>query len=59
MNISMLQKNHNELDAFIKKANRKLFELEIFQSEWEYKNGKYKVYKSADHLIRRFKSKLK
>jgi uncharacterized protein YqgV (UPF0045/DUF77 family) len=58
MNTLILQKNADELGSFIKKANRKLLELEVLQAELEIKNGKGKTYSSAANFIKHIKSKL-
>ena len=46
-----LKKNTKALETFIKKANRKLVELEILQSISDIKNGKYKIYNSAKEFM--------
>ncbi len=53
-----LKDNTRELENFIKKANRKLLELEIMQSVWEIKNGKGKIYNSSSNFMKHIKSKL-
>ena len=49
---------YGTLESFIKKANRKLLELDIMQSVWELKNGKGEIYKSSIDFMRDIKSKL-
>jgi uncharacterized protein YqgV (UPF0045/DUF77 family) len=58
MNTLILQKNADELGIFIKKANRKLLELEVLQATLEIKNGKGKTYSSAATFMKHIKSKL-
>jgi hypothetical protein len=53
-----LKNSAKELETFIKKANRKLVELEILQSVWEIKNGKGKIYNSSTDFMKHIKSKL-
>ena len=59
MNNISIEKNKKELEGFIKKANRKLLEFEIAQSEWEIAHGKIKVFKSAKEIKSYMKSKYK
>ena len=53
-----LKGNTKALETFIKKANRKLVELEILQSVWEIKNNKGKIYNSSTDFMRHIKLKL-
>ena len=58
MNTITLKNNAKELKTFIKKANKKLLEVEVLQSIWEIKNGKAKVFNSSSDLMRYVKSKI-
>ena len=57
MNTKSIKKSSVELENFIKKARRKLLEVEVMQAEWEKQNGKGKVFKTAKDLIKYVKSK--
>jgi single-stranded DNA-binding protein len=59
MNTITFQKKVTQLESFIRKASRVLLEFEIAQSEWEIAHGKYKVFKSADSVMRHVRGKLK
>lgn len=59
MNTLTLQKKAAELERFVKKGSRMLLEFEIAQSEWDIKNGRFKVYKSAAALMREMRRKTK
>ncbi|MEK7184921.1 MAG: hypothetical protein AAB683_02195 [Patescibacteria group bacterium] len=52
MNALILQRETNRLEKSIKKANRTLLEFKVAQSDWEIKNGKFKIYSSAKALMR-------
>ena len=58
MDTIVIKNNTRELESFIKKANRKLLELDIMQSVWELKNGKGEIYKSSIDFMHHIKSKL-
>ena len=58
MNTISLKNNTRELKNFIKKANKKLLEIEVLQSMWEIKNGKAKIFNSSSDLMRYIKSKI-
>ncbi len=58
MTTAAIKKNTKELEGFIKKANRKLLELEVMQSVSELKEGKGRVYDSSTDFMRYIKSKL-
>ena len=53
-----LRNNTRSLENFIKKANRKLLELEVMQSMHDIKNGRYKIYNSANDLMDHIESKI-
>lgn len=50
--------NTKALETFIKKANRKLLDIEIAQSIKEIKEGKTKVYNSSSDFLKHIKSRL-
>jgi hypothetical protein len=58
MNDIIIKKNTKALQDFIKKANRKLVEVEVMQSILDIKNGKGKVYNSASDFLKSLKTKL-
>ena len=58
MNDLILKKNTKALQDFIKKANRKLVEVEVMQSILYIKNGKGKVYNSAGDFLKSIKAKI-
>ena len=58
MNAVSLKNDAKELKNFIKKANKKLLEIEVLQSMWEIKNGKAKSFNSSSDLMRYIKSKI-
>jgi hypothetical protein len=58
MNDLILKKNMKSLQDFIKKANRKLLEIEVMQSILDIKNGKSKVYNSAVDFMKTIKAKI-
>lgn len=52
MNTLTLQKETTRIEKAIKKASRVLLEFEIAQSEWDLKQGRFKIYNSAKSLMR-------
>lgn len=58
MDTIILKNNKKELQNFIKKANRKLLELDVLQSVWELKKGKGRIYKSSADLMSHISSKV-
>ena len=59
MNDTAIKKNTKELEDFIKKAQRKLLEFEVMQSEWETAHGGGKVYKSSAEFMKHIRSQMK
>ena len=51
MNATVFQKHIRLLEKAIKKASRILLEFEVAQSQWDIKNGRYKIYDSAEEII--------
>ncbi len=51
MNALTLRKEADKLRDIIKTASRALLEFQIAQSEWDIKQGRYKVYSSVNKLM--------
>lgn len=59
MNTLVLQRQANILEKFIKKASRILLEFEVAQSKWDIAHGRYRVYDSANSLMRAVRRKMR
>jgi hypothetical protein len=59
MNTLTLQKQVKLIEKVIRKASRILLEFEVAQSQWDIKNGRYKVYDSAEKIIPDIKKRLR
>lgn len=52
MNTLTLKKQAMEIRKFIKKGSRMLLEFEVAQSQWEYKHGLFKSYKTGKAAVK-------